>query len=61
MPATRKSDPIVVKRYAGSRLYDTDAGGYVTLSQLRAWAARKLAFTVIDAESGADITRVVLA
>ena len=52
---------ILVKRYARSRLYDTARGRYVTVEQLRGWAAGGVAFAVIDAESGADVTAVLLA
>ena len=51
----------LVKRYARSRLYDTQEGRYVTLDDLRLWASRGVPFTVVDAESGDDITRVLLA
>jgi polyhydroxyalkanoate synthesis regulator protein len=56
MPAPR-----IVKRYARSRLYDTQAARYVTLRDLRAWAARGIAFIVIDVETGDDVTNVLLA
>ena len=61
MPDARSAQPILVKRYAQARLYDPAAGRYVTLAQLRAWAASGMAVTVIEAETGADITRVLLA
>ena len=51
----------LVKRYARTRLYDTENARYVTLADLRAWQARGLAFTVIDAETNQDITTVLLA
>jgi polyhydroxyalkanoate synthesis regulator protein len=52
---------ILVKRYAGRRLYDTAGRRYVSVEQLRAWAATGVSFQVIDAETGADITRILLA
>ena len=61
MPTTTKPPSIVVKRYAGSRLYDATNRRYVTLAQLRTWAAEGIAFAVIDAATGADVTRVLLA
>jgi polyhydroxyalkanoate synthesis repressor PhaR len=51
----------LVKRYARSRLYDTQAARYVTLTELRSWASKGIAFIVVDAETGDDITRVLLA
>jgi len=53
--------PILVKRYARSRLYDPANRRYVSLEQLRAWAANGIAFVVKDTETGADVTRVLLA
>ena len=52
---------MLVKRYARSRLYDATNRRYVSLGQLREWAAEDVPFSVIDAEDGADITRVLLA
>jgi polyhydroxyalkanoate synthesis regulator protein len=51
----------VVKRYGRSRLYDTSQARYVSVEQLRRWAAEDRAFTVIDTETGEDVTRVLLA
>lgn len=53
--------PKLVKRYARSRLYDTQERRYVTLADLRSWAANGVAFLVIDVETGDDITCVLLA
>jgi hypothetical protein len=53
--------PRLVKRYARSRLYDTEAACYVTLTDLQAWVLAKVPFIVIDVETGADVTRVLLA
>lgn len=52
---------VLVKRYARSRLYDTARRCYVSPEQLRRWAAEGAAFAVVDAETGADVTRVLLA
>ena len=49
----------LIKRYARSRFYDTEAARYVTLADLKEWQASGLA--VIDVETGQDITRVLLA
>lgn len=61
MPAARKTQPIVVKRYAQSRLYDATNQRYVSIKQLRKWVTTSIAFSVIDVETGADIKRVLLA
>jgi polyhydroxyalkanoate synthesis regulator protein len=57
----RSTEPILVKRYAGSRLYDTAEARYVMLDDLRRWQARGIRFEVREAETGADISRVLLA
>ena len=53
--------PILVKRYAGSRLYDTSKARYVTIDELRQWRERGIAFEVGDADNGEDVSRVLLA
>ena len=53
--------PILIKRYARSRLYDPVNSRYVTVAQLRQWQRDGIAFIVRDAETGADVTRVLLA
>jgi polyhydroxyalkanoate synthesis repressor PhaR len=52
--------PRLVKRYGRCRLYDTEGALYVTLADLRAWLLEGVPFLVIDAETGDDITRVLL-
>jgi polyhydroxyalkanoate synthesis regulator protein len=54
------AEPILVKRYAQSRLYDTASGRYVTIRDLRDWQTRRVSFVVRDAETDDDITRVLL-
>ena len=61
MRAASKSRSILVKQYAKSRPYDTINRRYVSIEQLRGWAAEGVAFLVIDAEDGPDIIRVLLA
>lgn len=61
MSAAVKEQSILVKRYARSRLYDTRNLSYVSVEQLRGWAARGVAFSVIDTETGSDVTAVLLA
>jgi polyhydroxyalkanoate synthesis regulator protein len=53
--------PVLVKRYGGGRLYDTAHLRYVSVVQLRGWVAAGIAFSVIDAQTGADVTQVLLA
>ena len=59
--ATRKQDqPIVVKKYANRRLYDTGRSSYVTLDDLCEMVKKNQEFVVYDAKSGEDLTRAVL-
>jgi polyhydroxyalkanoate synthesis regulator protein len=53
--------PILIKRYARSRLYDATHGRYVSIDDLRRWRREGAAIVVIDVETGADVTRVLLA
>ena len=53
-------DLITVKRYGGTRLYDGAQGGYVSLGQLQDWVQAGIAVRIIDAESGDDISAVLL-
>ena len=61
MSAARKIQSVLVKRYARNRLYDTATRRYVSVEQLKTWADEGIDFAVIDTETGADITRALLA
>jgi polyhydroxyalkanoate synthesis regulator protein len=61
MSAARTLKPIVIRRYARSRLYDAENQRYVSVEQLVGWAAEGMVFVVLDAETAADVTRVLLA
>jgi polyhydroxyalkanoate synthesis regulator protein len=61
MSVTTDSEPILVKYYASSRLYDATHRRYVSIEQLRGWAEAGVAFAVIDTETGADVRRLLLA
>jgi len=54
-------DPIIIKKYANRRLYDTESSSYITLERLAELVRQKREFKVVDAKSGDDITRSVLA
>lgn len=53
--------PVVIKKYANRRLYNTGTSSYVTLEDLCAMVKQGVDFVVQDARSGQDITRSVLA
>lgn len=50
-----------IKRYGGERLYDPCLARYVTLDDLADRLGDGDGFRALDAESGADVTRDVLA
>ncbi|WP_137125882.1 polyhydroxyalkanoate synthesis repressor PhaR [Roseomonas sp. HF4] len=52
--------PVVVKKYANRRLYNTEASSYVTLDDLAKMVRLGRDFVVYDAKTGDDITRSVL-
>jgi polyhydroxyalkanoate synthesis repressor PhaR len=56
-----EGQPIVIKKYANRRLYNTGSSTYVTLEDLAVMVKAGEEFTVQDAKSGEDITRSVLA
>jgi polyhydroxyalkanoate synthesis repressor PhaR len=63
---TSKSDkqndgrPVVVKKYANRRLYNTATSSYVTLDDLARMIKEGGDFVACDAKTGEDITRSVL-
>ena len=62
MAASRSDDDVVIiKKYANRRLYDTESSAYITLERLAQMVRQKKQFRVVDAKSGEDITRSVLA
>jgi polyhydroxyalkanoate synthesis repressor PhaR len=52
--------PVVVKKYANRRLYNTDSSSYITLDNLAEMVRRGRDFVVFDAKTSEDITRSVL-
>jgi polyhydroxyalkanoate synthesis repressor PhaR len=58
--AAEQAPPVVVKKYANRRLYNTEASSYVTLDHLAQMVKEGREFVVYDAKTGEDITRQVL-
>ena len=58
--AGAQSDPVIIKKYANRRLYNTAASQYVTLEHLSEMVREGVDFVVLDAKTGDDITRSVL-
>ena len=56
----RDTPPVVVKKYANRRLYNTESSSYITLDNLADMVRQGRDFVVYDAKSGEDITRSVL-
>jgi polyhydroxyalkanoate synthesis repressor PhaR len=66
-PAQKETDagttqvpPVVVKKYANRRLYNTESSSYITLENLAEMVRAGRDFVVYDAKTGDDITRGVL-
>lgn len=55
-----KDDPVIIKKYANRRLYNTGTSTYVTLEDLAEMVRKGEDFTVQDAKTGDDITHPVL-
>jgi polyhydroxyalkanoate synthesis repressor PhaR len=55
-----KREPVVIKKYANRRLYNTDTSTYVTLDDLAAMVKGGRDFVVFDAKTGDDLTHSVL-
>ncbi|MBV9829545.1 MAG: hypothetical protein JO001_28320 [Alphaproteobacteria bacterium] len=54
-------EPVLVKVYAGSRLYDTARARYVSFDELREWRERGVRFEVRQAETGEEVSHVLFA
>ena len=61
-PEARAADapPVVVKKYANRRLYNTESSSYITLDNLAEMVRQGRDFVVYDAKTGDDFTRGVL-
>ncbi len=55
-----EGQPVVIKKYANRRLYNTATSSYVTLDDLSQMVKQGSEFVVFDAKTGEDITRAVL-
>jgi polyhydroxyalkanoate synthesis repressor PhaR len=51
--------PIIIKKYANRRLYNTDTSTYVTLDDLASMVRSENDFVVFDAKTGEDLTHAV--
>ncbi len=55
-----QSKPILIKRYASRRLYNTETSDYVTLDEVAEFIRDGKDIQIIDRKSGEDITRQYL-
>jgi polyhydroxyalkanoate synthesis repressor PhaR len=56
----KSEEPVIIKKYANRRLYNTGTSTYVTLEDLAGMVKAGEDFVVYDAKTGEDITRSVL-
>jgi polyhydroxyalkanoate synthesis repressor PhaR len=54
------AEPVIIKKYANRRLYNTATSSYVTLDDLAGMVRQSQDFVVYDAKTNEDITRSVL-
>ena len=57
---TVEGAPVVIKKYANRRLYNTASSSYVTLDHLAEMVRQGTDFVVYDAKTNEDLTRSVL-
>jgi polyhydroxyalkanoate synthesis repressor PhaR len=55
-----QSEPVIIKKYANRRLYNTETSSYITLDLLSQMTREGREFVVVDAKTGEDITHNVL-
>lgn len=55
-----QTEPVIIKKYANRRLYNTDTSTYVTLDDLAEMVRVERDFVVYDAKTREDLTHAVL-
>jgi polyhydroxyalkanoate synthesis repressor PhaR len=58
--SSRADGPVIIKKYANRRLYNTQSSKYITLDFLADLTRKDIEFQVLDAKSGEDITHAIL-
>ncbi len=58
--ATSESTPLLIKRYASRRLYNTETSDYVTLDDISGFIRAGRDVQIVDLKSGDDLTRQYL-
>ena len=59
-PTNNGEEPVIVKKYANRRLYNTRSSSYITLDDLARMTREGIDFKVLDAKPGNDITHSIL-
>ncbi len=54
------ASPRLIKKYPNRRLYDTQTSTYITLADVKQLVLDIESFQILDAKSGADLTRSIL-
>ncbi len=57
---TQKDKPLLIKRYASRRLYNTETSDYVTLEDIAGFIRSGREVQIVDLKSGDDLTRQYL-
>ncbi|MFD1912905.1 polyhydroxyalkanoate synthesis repressor PhaR [Halodurantibacterium flavum] len=57
---TESAKPLLIKRYASRRLYNTETSDYVTLDDIAAFIRAGREVQIVDLKSGDDLTRQYL-
>jgi polyhydroxyalkanoate synthesis repressor PhaR len=55
-----QSDPVILKKYANRRLYDTEKSTYITLNEVAGMVKQGRWVQVTDVETGEDVTAFTL-
>ena len=55
-----KTEPLLIKRYASRRLYNTESSDYVTLDDIAGFIREGRDVKIVDLKSGDDLTRQYL-
>lgn len=58
--ADKKNTPLLIKRYASRRLYNTEKSDYVTLEDISGFIREGREVQIVDLKSGDDLTRQYL-
>ena len=58
--SARNGEPVVIKKYANRRLYNTSTSTYVTLEDLAKMVREGVDFVVFDAKTNEELTRQIL-